>query len=272
MRFLLDPSAADRGAGIDLTTGSGKVGAPALGLPPIAVRRGELRAEVKRAGGAARSIGWSLSPTDFTLGLSGALGEVDGRFQADVKLDATDLDVAEVLQLWPEKVAGEARGWVAGNVTAGQFTAATLRVADQATPDQLDVGGGFEIQRRDGPLPGDHAAGHRLGRDGEPRRRQLGLHGDRRPHRGGRDRQGRRGALKPARRGEHRAAPGEGRAELDRAGGRAALDAEPVALGKATGLSPQAAKGERATKLEIRTAARRDPGGPDPLQGHDPAH
>ena len=46
---------------------------------------------------------------DAPARLSGTLGEVDGGFQADVKLDATELDVAEVLQLWPEKIAAGAR-------------------------------------------------------------------------------------------------------------------------------------------------------------------
>jgi hypothetical protein len=252
VRFLLDPSAATVGAGtIDLTTGSGKVGAPALGLPPIAVRRGELRARVETGWRRGAIDRLELVTDEFTLGLSGTLGEVDGRFQADVKLDATDLNVAEVLQLWPEKVAGEARGWVAGNVTAGQFTAATLRVADQSPhPDQLDVGGGFgfsgvtvrylETMPPATGLAGTASlAGDSLaftvtgGRTGEV---EIG-----------------KGDVALSNLLGEGIAQLQAKAELNSTVPAAMrlLDAEPVALGKATGLSPQAAKGRQATKLEI---------------------
>ena len=63
VRFLLDPSASGVGAGIDLTTGSGKIGAPALGLPPIAVRRGELRAKVDAGWRRGEIDRLDLSPT-----------------------------------------------------------------------------------------------------------------------------------------------------------------------------------------------------------------
>ena len=93
------------------------------------------------------------------------MGEGDKGFDADVTLDADRLDVAEILQLWPESVAGDARKWVVANVPVGQVSAAKFQLSSRSTrPGQPEIGGqlgfsGVELRYVDTMLPATGLSG-----------------------------------------------------------------------------------------------------------------
>ena len=102
VRFSLDAATASVGAAkVDLTMGAGAIAVTTLGLAPIAIKEGQLRGEVAAGWSRVEVERLQLVAEEFTLGAAGKLAVSDGAVTADVAMDATELDVAEVLQLWP---------------------------------------------------------------------------------------------------------------------------------------------------------------------------
>ena len=145
MRFSVDATTATLGAAtIDLTMGAGEIAVTSLGLAPIAIKQGELRGTVRGGWAGADIERLQLVADGFTLGASGTVAVVDGDVAANIALDAKELDVGEVLQLWPTAVAAGARDWIAANIAAGQLAAVTLQLDQRgARPDQPKLGGTF---------------------------------------------------------------------------------------------------------------------------------
>ncbi|MGD9510977.1 MAG: AsmA-like C-terminal domain-containing protein [Geminicoccaceae bacterium] len=147
MHFTIDGATRELGAArIDMTFGAGSIAVTTLGLDPIPVKQGSLRAELdpKWTGGTVERL--ELVNDAFTLGASGKGAFVDGQLEATVSVDAESLDVGDVLGLWPTEVAGDARAWIAKNVTAGQFTAVRFTVDERgARPAQPDLGASFDF-------------------------------------------------------------------------------------------------------------------------------
>ena len=147
MHFTIDGMTRELGAArIDMTFGAGSIAITTLGLDPIPVKQGSLRAQLdpKWTGGTLERL--ELANEAFTVGASGKGALVDGQLEANVSVDAESLDVKDVLGLWPTEVAGTARAWIAQNVTAGQFTAVRFTVDEHgARPDQPDLGASFDF-------------------------------------------------------------------------------------------------------------------------------
>ena len=113
VRFSVDATTATLGAAtMDLTMGAGEIAVTSLGLAPIAIKQGELRGTVRGGWASADIERLQLVADGFTLGASGTVAVVDGDVAANIALDAKELDVGEVLQLWPTAIAAGARDWI----------------------------------------------------------------------------------------------------------------------------------------------------------------
>ena len=147
VRFSVDGTTATLGAAtMDLTMGAGEIAVTSLGLAPIAIKQGELRGTVQGGWTSADIERLQLVADGFTLGASGTVAVVDGDVAATIALDAKELDVGEVLQLWPTAIAAGARDWIAANIAAGQLSALTLQLDQRgARPDQPKLGGTFKF-------------------------------------------------------------------------------------------------------------------------------
>ena len=252
VRFSVDgPGASVGAATFDLTMGEGTIAASSLGLEPIPIKQGELRATLASGWTSADIERLQLTAPGYSLGLSGKAGMIDGELQANIVLDATELDVDEILQLWPTGVAGDARKWIATNIPAGQLSALTFQIDERGSrPDQLKLGGSFSFAKaqvrfidtlppaRDvsgsASLAGDSLAVKvAAGRVDEIRLRQSTV------------------TLSNL--------MGEGvsqlqvKADLQSSipAAMLLLDREPVELGKATGLSADRTSGQQASRLEV---------------------
>ena len=164
--FTIDPATGERGAGtVDLTAEAGEIGVATLGLAPIAIKGASLRGSFAPGWRSVQIERCQLATEGYTLGAAGTVGEGDKGFDADVTLDADRLDVAEILQLWPESVAGDARKWVVANVPVGQVSAAKFQLSSRSTrPGQPEIGGqlgfsGVELRYVDTMLPATGLSG-----------------------------------------------------------------------------------------------------------------
>ena len=147
MHFTVDGTTRQLGpARIDATFGAGSIAIASLGLAPIPVKQGSLRANLDPnwTGGTLERL--EFVNDAFTIGASGEAAFVDGQLEANVSVDANSLDVGDVLGLWPAAIGGDARTWIAENVTAGQFTAVTFAVDERrARPNQPDLAASFDF-------------------------------------------------------------------------------------------------------------------------------
>ena len=226
-----------------------EIGLPALGLAPVAIHAAELRGQLGPGWTTAEIETFRLAGDGFRIDAKGRIHEVDGRPAVDVELNADDFDVAEVLRLWPLSVAAEARTWVAQNVAAGKVSAATLHVAGRAAhPDQPDLDGSLtfsdlEVHYRQDVPPATGASG------------TASLAGDSLTVR-----------LASGRVDQVALGPGEATLSnllgagvrrlalhLDLQSSLSAamrlLDAEPIGIGRKTGLSPDRVGGRQTTSL-----------------------
>ena len=120
VRLSIDATTATVGAAnVDLTMGAGEIAVTSLGLAPIAIKQGELRGTVRGGWAGADVKRLELVADGFALGAAGTVTVVDGNVAADITLDAKELDVAEVLQLWPTTIGSGARDWIRANIAAG---------------------------------------------------------------------------------------------------------------------------------------------------------
>ena len=159
IRFTIDPTTAQPGgATLDLTAEAGEIGIASLGLAPIVIKQASLKAQVERGMQAAEISQLQLVSDGFALSGSGKLGYANGQPTADVAVTADDLDVPEILRIWPTQVVPDARKWVVDNVPAGKIGGAKLRMAQRGPqPGQQDLAGsltfsGLEV-RYLGTLP-----------------------------------------------------------------------------------------------------------------------
>jgi hypothetical protein len=252
VRFSVDGTTATLGsAAMNLTMGAGAIAVTSLGLAPIPIKNGELRATLSGGWTNAEIDRLQLTADGFTLGVSGKAGVIDGELAANIVLDAKELDVGEVLQLWPMGVAGEAREWIAANVAAGQLSALTLQIEEGGShPDQPKLGGTFafsgaQVRFLDTLPPGRDLAG------------TASLAGDSLAvkARAGRvdDVQLTQATVTLSNLMGEGVAQFQVKADLQSSVPAAMLllDHEPVELRKATGLSPERASGQQTTRLEL---------------------
>lgn len=252
VRLTVDPATAQLSAAtVDLTAGAGTIEAPALQLAPIAITSAHFQGRLDAQARQAQIDQLRLVADGYALSVSGTVGDSAGDIVADVKVAAEELDVAEILQLWPGAVAGDARDWIVANVPAGQIANATLQIRDGNThPDQPDLGASFtfsgvQVRYLDTFPPATGVTGSaslagnslgfklRAGRTGE-----VDLTG---------------GSVSLSN------LIGASTTQLQVQVGLSStvpaamrlLDAEPIGLRKATGLSADAASGRQTTKLEL---------------------
>lgn len=74
---------------------------------------------------------------DETASVSGTITHVAKRLTASLKLDAEQIDIADLPKLWPQGVADNARDWVTAHVLAGTATKAEMAISAEAD-DRLD--------------------------------------------------------------------------------------------------------------------------------------
>lgn len=145
--FTVDPTTAERGgATIDLTAGAGEIGVASLGLAPIPITGGSLRGQLAAGWLSGQIERCQLAAPGYSLSLAGKVGLAEHGVDADLTLDAEELDVAEILQLWPKSIGTDAREWVVENVPLGQVSAATFQLSSRSNrPNQPEVGGRFSF-------------------------------------------------------------------------------------------------------------------------------
>ena len=252
VHLTVDPATTQIGAAtVNLSAAAGTIEAPALQLAPIPIRSAELQGEFDVQARQAKIDQLRIVADGYALGVSGTVGDTAGEIVADVKVTAEELDVPEILALWPGAVAGGARAWIVANVPVGRIGNATLQIRDGSThPDQPDLGAAFtfsgvQVRYLDTfpPATGLNGSASLAGNS-------LGF------------------KLSAGRTGEVDLTGGSvslsnliGAATTRlqvQAGLRSTvpaamrlLDAEPVGLRKATGLSADAASGQQTTKLEL---------------------
>lgn len=165
VRFAVDTATRALGAAtIDVRTREATLDASRYGLQALPVREAVLQARLEPGWQAATIDRLSLESAAFGLDLSGSLGW-GARPRAELSLAARELDVADILGLWPVDLAAAGRDWVAKNVARGRIGAASLHLGGAAPrPGQSDLGAGFafeeaEVRYLDGFPPATGVAG-----------------------------------------------------------------------------------------------------------------
>lgn len=143
--FTIDRAGLVPGAAtVAFTTERATVGAAAYGLAPIDIERAVLEAALEPGWQRARIHRLELGALGFEVRIAGQVGRDTRGIQTDLSLTASDLDVKEILTLWPQALAGGARAWIASNVLAGRVSRAALQTGQGSPrPDQPDLGGSF---------------------------------------------------------------------------------------------------------------------------------
>ena len=252
VRLTVDPATAQLGAAtVDLSAGAGTIEAPALQLAPIAITSAHLQGRLDAHARRAEIDQLRLVAAGYALSGSGTVGDSAGEIVADVKIAAEELDVAEMLQLWPGAVAADARAWIVANVPAGRVGNATLQIRDGNThPDQPDLGASFtfsgvQVRYLDtfppatGVTGSASLAGNSLGfKLGAGRTGEVDLTG---------------GSVSLSNLISAATTQLQVQVALSSTVPAAMrlLDAEPIGLRKATGLSADTASGRQTTKLEL---------------------
>lgn len=144
-----------------LTAGAGEIGVASLGLAPIPITGGSLRGRLAAGWLSGEIERCELAAPGYSLNLAGKLGLAEHGVDADLTLGAADLDVAEILQLWPESFGGYARDWVVANVPVGQVSAAKFQLSSHSNrPNQPRTRWPVPLQRHAAALHRDDAACH----------------------------------------------------------------------------------------------------------------
>jgi hypothetical protein len=145
VQFTVDPETGSRSAiEVAISGGAGTIAVPELGLAPLSIEAVDLQGQVARSFEQAEIRRFHVAGAGFTLDASGTAELQDGQPTVDLKLQAGDLDVGEILSFWPGELATSARDWIAANLPAGQLSGASLQVKNWGPhPDQQDLAGSF---------------------------------------------------------------------------------------------------------------------------------
>lgn len=134
-------------ARLSLATDGGSLASSQLGLAPLPIDRATLRARLDAGWQSGRIEAFDLAARGFSLDVTGTMARVAGELEADVELRARDLDLDEIMGLWPQTLGPGARRWVAANVTAGEIETASLHLGgDAPRPDQRELGASFAFK------------------------------------------------------------------------------------------------------------------------------
>jgi hypothetical protein len=253
IRFAFDPVRRTFGEGeVALEAGRSTVAVPTVGLGPVPIQGARLEARLAPGWQAAEIGRLEVRGESYALSASGRLAREAGEVVGSGRVAAERLDVSDILALWPTALAADARVWVVQNVTAGRVTAATLEVgADGPRPGQPELAGslaftGVELRWLDTMPPAaglagtGSLAGHRAA---------LKLSG------GGTGGVALTGSEVTLTNLLTDAGPPRLRARLalrsSMADAARLLDNPPVALGKATGLSPAVFSGSQTADIDV---------------------
>lgn len=238
-------------ATIALTSADASLASEALGMAAIPIERARLDATLEAGWARAELSHVEIMAEGWGITAAGMVARGAAGLRAELELEAHDLDIHELLALWPDRFAGGAKQWAARHVTAGRASAATLHWGDRRPrPDQLDLGGSFdfsgvELRYLDSFPPA-------VGLAGAAKFAGDTLSVD----------------LREGRTGEVALASGEvvltnlvgeGAAHLEAqlqatstvAAAISLLRSEPIEIDRATGLSPERASGQQSTRLEL---------------------
>jgi hypothetical protein len=231
---------------------------PDIGLDPVRLREAALEMRLAAGWREAAIQELRLAGEGYGLAASGSVAYAGSGPSARLEIEAQDLDVPEILALWPTRLAAPARAWAVENLRRGRIAEARLEVGGEGShPDRPALGGGFAFS--DGELrylptlpPATGLAGS-ASFAGDSLELTLG---------GGHTGEVALGAGKVVLSGltgpkeEQLAAELELRSTVSAA--LRLLEAPPIALGKATGIAPQATSGQQTTRLEVSLPLRDD--------------
>lgn len=143
--FTVDPARLEPGpATIALSTSDASLGSPSFGLRAVPIEQASLTAGLEAGWRVARLDRLELRGRGYEVTATGRVERTKDSVRADLDLAASDLDVGELMMLWPETLADAGRRWVAENVPAGKLLGAELYLGGVAgRPDQRPIGGSF---------------------------------------------------------------------------------------------------------------------------------
>ena len=236
---------------LDLSTADASIASKALGLPPATFTRAELEADLRPGWQEAEISRLLLVGTGLELSAVGTMSRQEGDLAGDLAFTAQGLDAGRILSLWPQSVGAGARDWVAANVTAGLVESGTLHLGRSAArPGQQDIGAsvifsGATVRYLDTMPPATGVAG------------TASFAGDMLSFAVQRGQTGNVEAIRGQVTLSNVMADAVSQLKVDLdlrssvAAAMTVLDAEPVGLGKATGLSARGAAGQQTSSLQL---------------------
>ena len=148
MRFALGADLTVRDVGLLADGGEGKIVRPDFFENPIAVKAVHLDLNYDNMGNV-RIKKFSADFGGMTLDLAGDLQPIDAGHRLAAKLVISNLDIENLANYWPSKLAENPRSWVLPNVTAGQVPVAEVELtAASAVEGAAD----FKIESLSGRL------------------------------------------------------------------------------------------------------------------------
>lgn len=235
---------------LDLSTADASIASTTLGLPATTLRRAELEADLQPGWQEAKIQRLVLDGPGLEVSAVGTMNRLGG-MAADIAFTAEGLDVGAVMNLWPQTLGTGARDWVAANVPAGRVESGTLHLGHSgARPGHDDIGASFvfsgaTVRYLDTMPPATGVAGTAsYAGDLLAFNLQSGQTGNVEATRG-----------QVTLSNVLAEAVSQLKVDLDLRSSVAAalgvLDAEPVGLGKATGISAEGAAGQQTTSFQL---------------------
>jgi hypothetical protein len=143
--FTLDRATDVPGpAAFDLVAGAASVSLPDVGLGPLLIREANLKGQLAAGWRAVEIDTLQVHGQDYSFTASGNIAYGEAGPEGQLRFEARDLDVSDILAFWPRNAAAAARAWVADNVPAGRITKADIDLGHGAErPGQPEIGGSF---------------------------------------------------------------------------------------------------------------------------------
>jgi hypothetical protein len=131
-------------ADLRLETSRATLALPEIGFGPASVMGASLAATLSPGWREATLGRLLLDGAGYGLAATGSIDISGAEPRGRLAIDARDLELPEILGLWPAKLAATARDWAKRNLQAGRITQASLEFdAPGAHPDQKGLGGSF---------------------------------------------------------------------------------------------------------------------------------
>ncbi|MEK0082769.1 AsmA-like C-terminal domain-containing protein [Benzoatithermus flavus] len=143
--FPFDAATLEPGtARLQLATRQATLSLPEIGLGPVPIRRAGLVATLAAGWREAGIERLEVEGEGYGLAVSGRIAAMGDGPRVRLRIEPVDLDVAEILTLWPRELGAAARAWTSRNLRRGRVSEASLELGRGGPhPDQLGLAGSF---------------------------------------------------------------------------------------------------------------------------------